>query len=695
MAPILKTILTLIKFWLTPLNLVTLMFLGFSWFINDVFVIVSLTISLLVQTLIQIYSKNKKYKFKNKKISQYFYKLEDRNTILTNEEDFVEGDLFTISKGDILPFDGVIIEQFNFNAKELVGFNEYKENKPGINQLIHAGSQVLNGNATIKITATGKKRKFIFKDSLENILFSKSNNNNPTISIIIIFICLVIIGLYLYKSPLFVDKNFYEFLLFNLSSSLLFINSIIIVTELKNELIINQQFKELNISILEDSKLEKSITRNYIDLSSFIDFENISLVDKIISNSSINSFYTKIPKHYLRSELELQIFNTPQDTIFTTVNTGGFLEYIPYNLDSKISYFEFENGTLLLGESKEVINKLRLDEFTKLEILGDISLKEVTGLLSSTVGWIDKNNYSRTYLGSYFFEVNVLEKGLITDNTTLLSPYSKEFSTAFINENIDNIDPYMYIDANEFMKIQNASFNQVINFYKVIYNFKSSYLESFNLPEHQSALTNLPNSIDKLLSISGPSYTDIDLLNCDIVFNDNKPLQLQKISLIINQKLISRYNNIVFIVLAFFVYSCLYFINLKTNPLRFEIKEILTLSIVIILSWTLVSSSKATNFIYKIYSYITVILGYYYFFGIDGLLKFDLFYTLVIFEILNNNKINYVLKILLYIVSFIFVKYMGYGTLMEYNSYSILIIPILSDLVYRLLNVFDNNLKQR
>jgi hypothetical protein len=396
-----KILIECLKFLLDPLNILIHLVIGFSFFVSDYAVFAILLNFQLIRIIFWTYYRILENENNNRIENQFFNRYFEGNSEIISIDEFKLDDLITVSTGDVVPFDCLIIENYNLFVNDMINFNKFAESKKQIKEVVYAGTEVISGNATLQIIAVGNDRKFIFNNE-DSLSFENVKNsiriNTSTRSVANIIIAISIILFYFVFNNNYFNKNYYDFLVFCLSTLLLFIASFQWGLTLKEHIIYNKALAKQDLKLINTSKLSKPIFNNpLIDLSSFINFDDINLVKLEILNPTVNSFFNKVPKHYLINSFEKQIFDSSYNGLVNTFNSGQFIEYKPYSLESKLSYYEFENGTLILGDPKEVASKLRIDEFNKLEILGTISLEEVNGLLAISVGWLDKNTYARAF----------------------------------------------------------------------------------------------------------------------------------------------------------------------------------------------------------------------------------------------------------------------------------------------------------
>ena len=150
--------------------------------------------------------------------------IRDGEQQIIDAADLVCGDIVLLEAGDIIPGDGRIIENFSLKVNEssLTGESESAEKSSELiqeevalgdqNNMVFSGSLVTYGRARVIITAVGQHTELgriagLMNDTGERKtpLQVTMDNFSKKLSIAIILICIVVLGLSLYRGQSFVD----------------------------------------------------------------------------------------------------------------------------------------------------------------------------------------------------------------------------------------------------------------------------------------------------------------------------------------------------------------------------------------------------------------------------------------------------------------------------------------------------------
>jgi magnesium-transporting ATPase (P-type) len=290
-------------------------------------------------------------------INRYSIVIRDGQQYTIPSRELVPQDVIYLTKGNIVPADVTIINTSSIEVHE----------KPNDNQIIKntrfKGADLLNSTSIVDGSCYAQVN-YIGKDKHTNIQGLKLKLNfNPITNI---------------KTNIQLSKI--------IKSG----------TTLKNIDVI-PKLKKLNILCLDKTGV---LTKN-----------NSTIENVIINNQKLYSYILKIPQTKANTTLDSSIIEYASKfaSIRSVLNTGAYVDNVPFDSKSRLSGYKFQNGILYFGSPKEVMNKLVSDELFKLETISTIELEESKGLNSIGIGWSDSYDYSRSYLGTFLFKDEIKE----------------------------------------------------------------------------------------------------------------------------------------------------------------------------------------------------------------------------------------------------------------------------------------------
>jgi magnesium-transporting ATPase (P-type) len=315
---------------------------------------------ILISFLILVILINTIYQYKNTSIisssitniNQYSIVIRDGHQYTIPSRELVPQDIIYLTKGNIVPADVTIISTSGIKVQENSIENQI------INNTRLQGADLLNSTSVIDGSCYAQVN-YIGKDKQTNIQGLKLKLNFNPIT--------------------------------NIKTNIQLSNIIKSGTILKN-IDVLPRIKKLNLLCLDKTGV---LTKN-----------NRTIENVIINNQKLYSYILKIPQSNANTTLDSSIIEYASKfaSIRSVLNTGAYVDNVPFDSKSRLSGYKFQNGILYFGSPKEVMNKLVSDELFKLETISNIELEESKGLNSIGIGWSDSYDYSRSYLGTFFFK---------------------------------------------------------------------------------------------------------------------------------------------------------------------------------------------------------------------------------------------------------------------------------------------------
>ena len=473
----------LFKLLFNPLYVYLIVLSSFCYYVGDYLISFLIFLNLFLLSL----AKSTKSKSNSNKVRLdiKFNVVRDNKIIFVPNYQIKIGDIIKLQRGDTNPVD-IIIEDANcLRVNELVNFETFKEVSKVTNDALTAGSIVLEGSLIGEVFAIGNDRKYILEEiySVNDGKFNNLIHNYNFVSILIqIFIILVIIGGYFVGTTYFPSFNLFHLILL-CSSILIFYyeNALFTLKQLISFEFKNSLQSNAITFINENKTLNQKIENILIDFEYFYNLKSKNHIDTIHISPFLYNISSNIPDYIKIGTLEHSIFKTNQEnkqnslSLKPSFKIGKFIKYQPFDYRTKLTSYIFEYGELIVGESKEIVNTLRLDEFSKLEILGDISLLEIKCKLGQSFGWISSEDYSRHYLGSAFYKVLIPDEYYeIDNNTKIISPHSKEFTQSVLRQLVPDLTSSSYLNLYDLDTSNNTILKKQLNYYTVFYNAKES-----------------------------------------------------------------------------------------------------------------------------------------------------------------------------------------------------------------------------
>jgi cation-transporting P-type ATPase E len=308
--------------------------------------------------------------------------------------ELVPQDIIFLQAGDITPADVTIIDTDGIEVED-INIDSIAINSS--TQDVSYGIGIISGSGYAQVNRTGKDILTKMNSSIKTIF--KTDNWNIVILEILLMIVLVLIN-YNVLSPKSIE----------LYSSITVLIITIIITALNlfktnkisNLLNINAK-NNISIQSIETISKIKKMNLICIDKTGLLTTGEVSVNKVLIENQKLYSYLLKIPRNQVLPSIDEVVIDYASKfaSVRSVLNTGEFLEFIPFDSNKRLSGYKFKNGTLWFGSPKKVMSKLIMDELAKLDLLNKIEQDEQNGLKAIGIGWADSYDYSRSYLGTY------------------------------------------------------------------------------------------------------------------------------------------------------------------------------------------------------------------------------------------------------------------------------------------------------
>lgn len=406
---------------INPTVIVLLLILAISNYLKEYNYVYLLSTVLGINTLLStwlIYSNMQSISNIRNSIDTQVNVTRDNQKQVISTTELLPGDLITLYSGDNCPCDIEVISNHDcYISKSQINGN-LDEIGVADKDIIYYASSIVSGSLTAKVIATGKACSDLKNQTLSVVVNPNSNYSKMTKSILFFyfFICIayvgLIIGILYFKNNLNIESGLFVLALI-LST---FPESYPLFTTLALSKGVNLA-NQSGLILKELATIEELGNVDIIcsDKTGTLTQQEYSISKVVIEDNRLYSYINKIPTNQETSILDKLIidYSTKPTYIKSILNTGEFIEHLPYDSKLKLSGYKFKNGIIWMGSPVELMKMLVLDPTRKVDLLDHIENEEVNATKAIGVGWQDLYDYSRVYLGSYFIE-DTISQGVDT-----------------------------------------------------------------------------------------------------------------------------------------------------------------------------------------------------------------------------------------------------------------------------------------
>lgn len=454
--------------------------------------------------------------------------IRDGNLITVDSRELVPQDIIYLKSGDITPADVTIIDSDAIEVEDQILINNNLSVNP---EDVNYGFGIISGQGYAQVNKTGK--------DITDYTISKDKNSIINYGFYIILSSVIVIFALVIRFNWIPKSIEFYFLIATLIITIAYFVRELSKNLRLTKLIKNARLNHIKVNSSESIDKVNKINLLCLDKTGLITTNNPTITKVIVENQKLYSYLLKIPQTNNYTTIDNLVIEYANNfsSIRSVLNTGEYIEYIPFDPNTRLSGHKFQNGTLYFGSPKKVMSKLIMDELTKLEILSKIELEDLTSPKSIAIGWVDSYDYSRSYLGTYLFNDPIKEdiNQLITDlklkgiTTKIISAdsltsntqvavnsgiaISKEFCINSIDLNFDNIEV-----LKEQVKFYTVFANTTATQKSVIINaLRTSYNIGY-IGDGQNDITSI-NNVD--LSIIKQNGTPLAKQKADVIIKEN------------------------------------------------------------------------------------------------------------------------------------------------------------------------------
>jgi magnesium-transporting ATPase (P-type) len=409
----------LLTYLIKPISIFIIFTLFAAYSIEEYALFNILFIYFIFETIITLFFEFKAARSLYKQIDKLNFNsrvLRDNAIKLIESSELLPDDVILLQKGEIVPADVIVIDTLEIEISNSNIDGSSSTEFKNINDYIFTGTKIISGSAKCLVKKIGNKTS-INSQKIINFDYSKAKffkDGLRKILRLFLFINIVmIISFFILNYNKFEKNNLNELLIlaFSLFLSALPESIFLILTIMLNNTSNKLNKKGLLINNYSTIEACSMVNIACFDKTGTLTNNKPEIINTLHVNSRSRAYLSKVIDNYDLSLLEEVILNYNSENNFVkdNISIGSYINYIPYDHKLKLSGHKFEYGSLWFGGTKEIMNKLFLDELTKLDRMSEIEIEEKKGYRTLAFGFEDSRDYSREFLGVFVFQDDLNE----------------------------------------------------------------------------------------------------------------------------------------------------------------------------------------------------------------------------------------------------------------------------------------------